>query len=82
MVVGEVEALVAMNLSESEFIPDAEVEEQVLWIQKSKRQALFVTNDSIKGAANVLHLGSQQSTSLRGSSGEAHGGHREQKYCQ
>jgi len=60
MVVGEMEALVAMNISESEIIPDAEVEERVLWIQKSKRQALFVTNDSIKGASNVLHLGSRR----------------------
>lgn len=60
MVVGEMEALVAMNISESEIIPDAEVEERVLWIQKSKRQALFATNDSIKGASNVLHLGSRR----------------------
>ena len=30
------EALVAMNISESEIIPDAKMEERVLWIQKSK----------------------------------------------
>ena len=54
------EALVAMNISESEIIPDAKMEERVLWIQKSKRQALFVANDSIKGASNVLHLGSRR----------------------
>ena len=61
VVIGEVEALATMNIGEGAFVPDAEVEERALWIQKSKNwQDLFAACDDIQRASHALHLGGRR----------------------